>query len=171
MKVRPTRPSDTDILYTVTGNASDKQASLLFSLEPVDAGRNTIVHTAVTVPRIKLDVNGKKKILSQMLVKKEVARILDAFAREGNAASTRSRLSTVLGALAIATDEKFQTVVRSSTSEQALQTLLEGADPATVMDRNQGWANGEFGSDNQGRRVAESSSYYEVPNDGSQWGD
>lgn len=169
LKLHRTRPSDTDILYTIAGDATDQQTSLLFSLEPVDGGMATIIHSEITVPRIKLEVNGKTKVLSQALAKKEVARILDAYARNGSAASTRTQLSSVLGALAIATEKKFQAVVKNRSSEQAFLALLEGADPEALVRGNDGWANGEFGSDNQGRRVTDAS-YSEFPDDGSEWG-
>lgn len=103
------RPSDTEILYTIPGTGSFP-ATIRFQLEPLDGGQKTVIHAFVKVPAVQATIDGQKKYLSEAKIERELEQILKTTGRSlemGSDAHIESqRLSTVLMGVAIATDEK-----------------------------------------------------------------
>jgi hypothetical protein len=103
-----TRPSDTEILYTVPGTGSFP-ATVRFKLEPKNGGETTLIHTFVKVPEVHAVIDGREKVLSEWKIERQLQNLLKSTGRSlemGSSAQSESRrLASLLIAIAIATDE------------------------------------------------------------------
>lgn len=106
------RPSDTEILYTVPGTGSFP-ATIRLKLEPKTDGssQRTIVHAAVNVPKVRARIDGQDKELSEWKIERQLQSLLKSTGSSLEMGSTgqsdTERLSSLLAAIAIATNEKF----------------------------------------------------------------
>ncbi|QGN55797.1 hypothetical protein [Novosphingobium sp. Gsoil 351] len=128
LKVVMSRPSDNDVLYTMPGDGTADAATIRFRLSPLDNGSATQVQAFVDVPPITAVVGGKKLMLSEAKVAAEVRDILEALAKNSSSASTHTRLSQVLAALAICTDSKIreEATKLASGSSSPMSRMLDG---------------------------------------------
>lgn len=103
------RPADGEILYTIPGSGSFP-ATIRLKLEARDGGAATLVHAFVKAPQVHLALGGKDMVLNESKVERELQTLLNATGRSlelGSDARTGTReLSTLLFALAVATNEK-----------------------------------------------------------------
>lgn len=102
-------PSEGEILYTIPGTGSFP-TTIRLKLEGKDKGAATVVHAFVKAPEVHLALGGKDMVLSERKVEGQLQNLLKSAGRsleQGSAAQSETReLSTLLFALAIATDEK-----------------------------------------------------------------
>ena len=105
------RPSDTEILYTVPGTASFP-ATVRLRLEPRtgSSGESTLIHASVDIPKVRAVIDGRPKELSERKVERQLSNLLDATRRsleQGSSAQSQSaKLSSLLVAIAVGTNEK-----------------------------------------------------------------
>lgn len=103
------RPSDGEILYTIPGSGSFP-ATVRLKLEAKDGGAATIVHAFVKVPEVHATIGGKEMVVSERKVENALQGLLKATGRSlemgSSAKAETSGLSTMLLAIAVATNEK-----------------------------------------------------------------
>lgn len=103
------RPSDGEILYTIPGSGSFP-ATIRLKLEAKDGGQATIVHAFVKVPEVHATIGGKEMVVSERKIENALQGLLKATGRSlemgSSAKSETAGLSTMLLAVAVATNEK-----------------------------------------------------------------
>jgi len=103
------RPSDGEILYTIPGSGSFP-ATVRLKLEAKDGGQATVVHAFVKVPEVHATIGGKEMVLSERKIENALQGLLKATGRSlemrSSAKAETSGLSTMLLAIAVATNEK-----------------------------------------------------------------
>lgn len=122
------RPSDSEILYTIPGSGSFP-ATVRLKLEPKDGGQATVVHAFVKVPEIHATIGGKDMVLSERKIENALQGLLKATGRSlemgSSAKSETSGLSTMLLAIAVASNEKQLTrALDLKNHPEKLMTLL-----------------------------------------------
>lgn len=104
-----TRPSDGEILYTIPGTGSFP-ATVRLKLESQNGGESTVVHAFVKVPETHAVIDGQKKVLSERKIERQLESLLKSTGRSlemgSSARGETQRLSSLLLAIAVATDEK-----------------------------------------------------------------
>lgn len=153
LKLMRTRPSDTEVLYTFPVEGQDP-AIIRLVFESTQGGKATIVHATVNVPAIKTVIDGKPKVLSEILVELGLRKLIKAAATGMEAGSSGVEASKefagLLTMLAIATDKqamlRAQELLKDPARMAAARALLEqdyydrfGAETdADTVDRPQG---------------------------------
>ncbi|MFM5917882.1 MAG: hypothetical protein ACKOOL_10180 [Novosphingobium sp.] len=130
LKVDRTSPAPGDVLYTIPGDGRFP-ATVHLTFEGANGGKETVVHAAVDVPGVKVDFDGKTKVISEFKVELALRSIISAMGNKlesgGDLASDQKAFAQLLTALAIVTDSK--------------QLAL-----AKDIERNPDWYMGGFGS-------------------------
>jgi hypothetical protein len=102
------RPSDTEILYTIPGTA-DFPATIRFKLEPKDGDKVTVVHAFVHVPPVRATIDGVPKQISERKVEMALQGIVKSTKRSlemgSSARSESAGLSMLMAGLAVATNK------------------------------------------------------------------
>ena len=108
IRIERTRPSDTEILYTIPGSG-DFASTIRFQLEPQAGGAATRIHAFVHIPAVRATLDGQLKELSERKVEAAVESVVKAAARSlemGSSATSETReLAALLTGVAIATDK------------------------------------------------------------------
>ncbi len=108
--VERSRPSDTEILYTIPGSG-DFPATIRFQLEPKADGATTLVHAFVHVPAVRATIDGVDKQVSEKKVEIALQGLVKATASSlemGSGAGAESiQLSGFMAGIAIATNKTF----------------------------------------------------------------
>jgi hypothetical protein len=105
LKVARSRTSDREIRYVFPGSGKYEPASILFRLDPADDGNATLVHAVVEVPRITANIHGEMKTFDQNRIAGELRAVIDGMARGDSDAETTKKLSRMIIAMAIVTDD------------------------------------------------------------------
>lgn len=130
LKVERTAPSKDEVLYTVPGDASFP-ATIHLTFEALDGGKATVVHAAVDVPPVRLELEGKAKEISEFKVERALRKIVEDMRSKleagGDISQPSKDFSELLSALALVTDSK------------QLKLALD-------MERNPDWYMGSLGS-------------------------
>src|SRR5689334_13510914 len=58
LRIDRSAPAKNEVLYTIPGDG-DFPAAIHLTFEPVEGGKETIVHAAVDVPAVKIEFEGK----------------------------------------------------------------------------------------------------------------
>lgn len=106
LTVDRSRPSDTEILYTIPGSG-DFPATIRFQLEP--KGDATVVHAFVRAPAVRATIDGVRKEVSERKVERALESIVKATKQSlemgSNAQAESRKLSQLLAGVAVATDK------------------------------------------------------------------
>ncbi len=134
LKIERTQPASNEVLYTVPGDGRFP-AAIHLAFEAVNGGKETVVHAAVDVPPVKVDFDGKTKVISETKVERALKDLIESVRTKleagGDTAGPEKDLSQLLSELAIVTDSK--------------QLKL-----AQNMQRNPGWYMGGLDSNYDG---------------------
>jgi len=126
LKMVKTRPSDRELLFTFPGDGKHEAATLLFTLTPSSDNEATEVHAEVSAPVITAQVKGVTRFLSAHKIAAEIRRTLEDMNKSGRDSAT-SRMSVVLMAMAISTDEaKLQKALAMADSPLGSLAETEG---------------------------------------------
>jgi hypothetical protein len=103
------QPAEGEILYTIPGNGSFP-TTIRLKLEGKDGGARTVVHAFVKAPEVRLALGGKDMVLSERKIEGQLQSLLKSTGRSlemGSSAKAETQeLSTLMFALAVATNEK-----------------------------------------------------------------
>jgi hypothetical protein len=109
LKLTRTRPSDNEVLYTFPVEGKEP-ATIRLTFEAIDGGKATVIHAAVDVPTLVVNIGGQKKFLNEFLVEKGLRALIVASTTGLEAGSSGSDASksfaALITALAIATDKQ-----------------------------------------------------------------
>ncbi len=108
LKMARSRPSQREIRYVFPGSGKYEPASILFRLDPADDGNATLIHAVVEVPRITANVHGEMKTFDQNKIAGELRAVIDGMARGDSDAETTKKLSRMLIAMAVVTDDALR---------------------------------------------------------------
>ncbi|MFM5895740.1 MAG: hypothetical protein ACKOQM_15105 [Novosphingobium sp.] len=130
LRIERSAPSKDEVLYTVPGDGSFP-ATIRLTFEALDGGKATVVHAAVDVPPLKLQLEGKAQQISEFKVERALRKIVEDMRSKleegGDVAQPSKDFSELLSALALVTDSK------------QLKLALD-------MERNPDWYMGRLGS-------------------------
>lgn len=115
LDIRKSRPTERELVYTIpslsmTGNKRE-DGIVRFVLERMKDGRATKLHVSVDVPQVPILMGEANKVLSETKVEGELRKILDSLNRKlasGSSASASQDLSSLLVAVAIASNDRMQ---------------------------------------------------------------
>lgn len=141
------RPSDTEILYTIPGTG-DFPATIRFKLQPKDGDKVTVVHAFVHVPPVRATIDGVPKQISERKVEIALQGIVKSTKRSlemGSSAQAESLgLSMLMAGLAVATNKTMlaRALDLKNNPESLVSVLLafgapgadDGPAPATGRD-------------------------------------
>ncbi|HEY0960551.1 MAG TPA: hypothetical protein VGE05_14960 [Novosphingobium sp.] len=133
LQVQRTRPSENEILYTIPGTGG-APSTVLLRFEPLRGGEATVVHATVEVPAIKMNIDGARKVLSEMKVERALKSLIETTADDlemGSAGAQGSaRFSQLLLSLAVATNEKYlhQALEMRDDPERLIEALMAFGD-------------------------------------------
>lgn len=129
LQLKRTRPSENEILYTIPGTGG-APSTVLLRFEPLRGGEATMVHATVEVPAIQMNIDGGRKVLSEMKVERALKSLIETTADDlemGSAgAQGIARLSQLLVSLAVATNEKYlhQALEMRDDPERLIEALM-----------------------------------------------
>ena len=156
LKVARSRPSEREIRYVFPGSGKYKPASILLRLDPTDDGKGTLVHAVVEVPPIVARMHGQTKMISERKVAAELRTVINGMAKGASDADTKEKMSQMLAALAIVTDD----VLRD-------KALAMASDPSAVLRDVLEAASGERPADDRPVETNDPTEY-DTPRDGSE---
>ncbi|MFM5950212.1 MAG: hypothetical protein ACKOPM_13465 [Novosphingobium sp.] len=109
LKVDRTSPAPHEVLYTILGDGSFP-TTIHLTFEAVDGGKSTVVHAAIDVPAVKVNFDGKTKVISEFKVERTLRDIITVAGKSlesgGDVEPQTKEFSEVMTALAIVTDSK-----------------------------------------------------------------
>ena len=109
LKVERTQPAHGEVLYTIPGDGSFP-AAIHLTFEAVNGGKDTLVHAAVDVPPVKVELGGNSKVISETKVERALKDLIESTRTKleagGDTAAPQKELSQLLTALAIVTDSR-----------------------------------------------------------------
>lgn len=115
LDIRQSRPSEHELVYTIPSLSMMEQKRedgvVRFLLEPINGGQGTRLHVSVDVPEVRVLMGEANKVLSEEKVESELRKILDSLDRKyvsGSSASTSKDISSLLVAVAIASNDRMQ---------------------------------------------------------------
>ena len=109
IRIDRSQPAKGQVLYTIPGNGKFP-AAVRFSFEDADGGKATVVHAAIDVPAVTVQMKGKTKYVSEYRVERAIKGIVEGIGSKleenGDTSSERARFSQLLTVLAIITDSR-----------------------------------------------------------------
>lgn len=129
LEIRRTRPSDTEIVYTIPGESTDSVIRLQF--EPLRGGEATLIHATVDVPPLRAKIDGVEKVLSEYKIERRLKSLIEAARSDlemgSSAESGSQRLSVLLLGVAGATNRKYLEEVLALKDDPERVTELLGS--------------------------------------------
>jgi hypothetical protein len=135
LKLTRTRPSDNEVLYTFPVDGKEP-ATIRLTFEAIDGGKATVIHAAVDVPPLVINIGGQRKFLNEFLVEKGLRALIVASTTGLEAGSSGSDASksfaALITALAIATDKqamaRAQELINDPAKAELAMTALGGGE-------------------------------------------
>ncbi len=143
LKVDRTAPNKGEVLYIIPGDGRFPTAIHL-TFEEVNGGKETVVHAAVDVPAVKIDLKGNDKVISEFKVERVLRDLIEEAGSKlesgVDTAAQRKQLSQLLTALAIVTDSKQLALAKDMERNpdwymSGFDSLYDGDDRAEDGDR------------------------------------
>lgn len=109
LKIERSQPASNEVLYTVPGDGRFP-AAIHLTFEAASDGNETVVHAAVDVPPVNVELDGKAKVISETKVERVLKDLIESVRTKiesgGDTAGPQKDLSQLLSTLAIVTDSR-----------------------------------------------------------------
>ena len=77
LKIRRTQPASNEVLCTVPGDGRFP-AAIHLTFEAANSDKETVVHAAVDVPPVKIDFDGKTKVISETKAERALRDVIES---------------------------------------------------------------------------------------------
>lgn len=146
-QINRSRPSDSEVLYTMPGEKPGAEITIKFTLTPLASGEGTKLETALHIPDVSMNIGGVKKVLGRKLIEREMRRNLEYLAdRLDSGQSTlgsRKDMGALMAALAIANHPSALARLSSASGSRELESRL--------LDGMRYWSGGGYGIPGMGQ--------------------
>ena len=132
LQVKKSRPSESELLYTIPGDGAS-ESTFLLTFEPTGDGAATIIHVAIDVPPVRRKIDGLDKVLSERKLEAAVERLFESagasLERRETSSSQLTEFSRILTGVAIATNSKYMERINKFKSDpQKMEAALAALD-------------------------------------------
>lgn len=140
LQVKKSRPSESELLYTIPGDGAS-ESTFLLTFEPTGDGAATIIHVAIDVPPVRRKIDGLDKVLSERKLEVAVERLFESagasLGRREPSSSQLAEFSRILTGVAIATNSKYMDRINKFKSDpQTMEAALAALDGYNEYDED-----------------------------------